>query len=92
MGKKAVHFIAAGRVQGVGFRFFVREQAVMLSLSGWVRNCSDGSVEGEVYGEAAAIELFVQQLQQGPRMAEVASLILEPIEFSRETAGFHIFR
>jgi acylphosphatase len=47
-----------GRVQGVGFRWFVQENARHLELSGWVRNATDGSVELEVEGNEAAIARF----------------------------------
>ena len=58
MEKENVRFFARaeGRVQGVGFRFFVQQNALELGLCGWVRNMEDGSVTMEVQGQAEAVE------------------------------------
>ena len=66
-----------GVVQGVGFRWFVRERARRLGLAGWVRNLPDGSVEVAAAGDDGQIELLKEQLRRGPRGAEVAAL--EPV-------------
>lgn len=47
---------ACGRVQGVGFRYFVQRQATALGICGWVKNCEDGSVRMLLQGERAAVE------------------------------------
>jgi acylphosphatase len=60
-----------GRVQGVGFRWFVRERAEGLGLVGWVRNRSDGAVELVAEGPAASLERLVDELREGPRGAYV---------------------
>lgn len=65
-------FLIAGRVQGVGFRAWVRSQALALNLHGSARNRSDGSVEVIVAGEATAIEALAGLLQDGPRLAQVS--------------------
>lgn len=59
--RNAIRFY--GRVQGVGFRYHVRHLADMLGLTGWVRNCYDGSVEMEVQGEEAAIARMLELLE-----------------------------
>ncbi|HXT17757.1 MAG TPA: acylphosphatase [Gemmatimonadaceae bacterium] len=66
-----LHVVVRGRVQGVGFRWFVREQARSLGLAGWVTNRSDGAVEAEADGSEAALSEFHQALAQGPRNARV---------------------
>jgi acylphosphatase len=66
---RAYHII--GRVQGVGFRWWVRTEAVGLGLSGWVRNEPDGSVAVEAGGSHHALERFERALQRGPPGAEV---------------------
>jgi acylphosphatase len=60
-----VHVIVGGRVQGVFFRAFTREEAVRLGLSGWVRNRPNGSVEAIIEGEKTAVERMLQWLHQG---------------------------
>lgn len=64
-----------GRVQGVGYRAFVHEQATRLKLCGWARNRSDGSVEALVGGDAASVEALIALLRRGPPGARVAELL-----------------
>ncbi len=58
------HILFYGRVQGVGFRYYAKYRARLLSLTGWVRNCYDGSVEMEVQGREADIRQMIGQLSQ----------------------------
>lgn len=60
-----------GRVQGVWFRDSTRRQALHLELSGYARNCADGSVEVLACGEAEALSALRDWLRRGPPMAEV---------------------
>lgn len=55
-----------GRVQGVGFRWFVRERARRLGLAGWVRNEPDGAVLVEVEGDAAGVGRLAEMVAEGP--------------------------
>ena len=66
-----VRLLVNGRVQGVGFRWFVREAARRHHLAGWVRNRSDGSVELEVSGEDGAYNDFLGTIREGPPGARV---------------------
>jgi acylphosphatase len=63
-----------GRVQGVGYRAFLRDRAIGLGLTGWVRNRLDGSVEACVLGEARAIEALVEALRRGPPGSRVTHI------------------
>jgi acylphosphatase len=66
-----VHLEVSGRVQGVGFRWFVCEKGRALGLSGWVRNRPDGSVELAATGDASALERLRGEVKRGPRGAWV---------------------
>lgn len=72
-------FQVHGRVQGVGFRYFVLDQAEGLGLAGWVRNEYDGTVSGEASGEPEAMEIFRRELERGPAMAYVSRLDWTPL-------------
>ena len=60
-----------GRVQGVGFRYFVRTAATRLGVTGWVRNTKDGSLRVEAEGSALSLNQLVEALQHGPSLASV---------------------
>ena len=66
--------VVRGRVQGVGFRWFVREHARTLGLAGRVCNRPDGGVEVEAEGDQPAIDSLLGFLRGGPRGAEVLGL------------------
>ena len=69
-----IHVVVRGRVQGVGFRWFVREAARDAQLAGWVRNRRDGAVELEAEGPTAALEAFRATIARGPDGAVVSSI------------------
>jgi len=87
-------FEVFGRVQGVGFRFFVWRRAESLGLVGWVRNRRDGSVEALAGGEPMQLELFAEQLRSGPRFARVdrVSVAEEDPSALAGWAGFDVRR
>jgi len=67
----ARRFLVRGRVQGVGFRWFVEREAHILQIAGWVRNDSDGSVEVLAMGTRDQLAGLRSRLQEGPRAARV---------------------
>jgi acylphosphatase len=71
---RARRFLVRGRVQGVGFRWFVEREAHMLGVNGWVRNNADGSVEVLAAGTAEQLAGLRSRLQAGPRAARVDSV------------------
>ena len=79
-----------GRVQGVGFRYYVKKQAEIFQLTGWVRNSADGSVVVMVQGEKAVIDTFTDYLRIGPTMARVINLVTTPVNFSELFTDFRI--
>ena len=68
------HLRIAGRVQGVGFRYFMERKAGELGVTGWVRNRHDGTVEAMVQGESEAVEAMVAAARRGPRAAIVTDV------------------
>lgn len=71
---KTMHVIVTGRVQGVGFRFFVENRAAVLGLRGWVRNLRTGQVEVLATGEEGVLQAFLEDLRVGPRLAKVTGV------------------
>jgi acylphosphatase len=80
MARAAARILVEGRVQGVGFRWWVVAQATGLGLAGWVRNLSDGRVEVLAIGEPDAIEQLTESCGRGPPGAMVRSVGTEAAE------------
>lgn len=79
MSQVAVKVYVYGVVQGVGFRFHTQAQAQMLELTGYVRNCDDGSVELVACGQSEAVEKILEWVRQGgPRYSRVDRVLTEP--------------
>ena len=70
-----VHFLVQGRVQGVGFRWFIQREATELGLRGWVRNTEDGDLEVVAAGEEADLDELRPSLRKGPRGSRVDRVI-----------------
>jgi acylphosphatase len=70
----ARRFLVSGRVQGVGFRWFVKDTATREGVAGWVRNLPDGRVEALVEGERDAVARVERALRSGPHHARVDRL------------------
>lgn len=86
---QARRFVVRGRVQGVGFRWFVEREAHMLGVSGWVRNNADGSVEVLAMGTREQLSGLRSRLQQGPRAARVDAVEEKD---AKPVAGLNSFR
>jgi acylphosphatase len=71
---KAVRYRITGRVQGVGFRYFVFRRASEIGVTGWVRNMADGSVETVVTGSDEQLRRMAASLAEGPRWSRVVSV------------------
>lgn len=74
------HLVVHGTVQGVGFREFMRREALKLRVAGWVRNRRDGTVEAVVHGAPGAVEAIVAWAGHGPTSAQVTSIEVEDAE------------
>jgi acylphosphatase len=72
--RRVVRLIVKGRVQGVGFRAFVEDEANLLALDGWVRNRRDGTVEALIAGPAEEVEMLIESAQRGPTASRVEAV------------------
>jgi len=81
---------ARGRVQGVGFRWFVQHAALQFGICGYVRNLYDGSVYIIAQAEEDALEMFSAAVQSGSRYARVDSLIVNKIDNAKMYHDFEI--
>jgi acylphosphatase len=79
VGQRTVHVVVRGAVQGVGFRWFVRQCARSLLVRGWVMNRSDGAVEMQAQGAAAAIDNLLAAVRGGPSGARVDACEVTPV-------------
>src|SRR5204862_110620 len=82
------HVTLRGRVQGVGFRFRLQEQAELAGVSGWARNLPDGRVEAVLQGEPEAVRRLVGWCREGPPGARVEHLELQWEEPTEPLRGF----
>lgn len=85
-----LHAIVTGRVQGVGFRYFVVDQAERLGVTGWVRNRWDNTVEVTAEGSRKALERLVLQLQRGPVSSHVSRVQVDWVPPSGEFLDFRV--
>lgn len=86
----SLHAYVSGYVQGVGYRWFARQHALLLGLTGCARNLRDGRVEVVAEGTRDALERFVATLRRGPEGADVAAVEVSWEAARHEFAGFSI--
>ena len=84
--KVTKHLIVHGRVQGVGYRAYMRMEAARLGVTGWVRNRADGTVEATVHGSPDDVSKILNCARHGPPAARVTSMQVN--EASGEYEGF----
>lgn len=83
-------YIVRGRVQGVGFRWFVESEARALGINGWVRNNPDGAVEVLAIGSNEQLSALHAKLRSGPRSARVDGIEVEPAQAPPNLNTFRI--
>lgn len=77
MSQEVRHLTITGRVQGVGFRYAMAMEAQALGVTGWVRNCANGSVEAMIAGTAEQVALLMHWARRGPPAAYVEHVAVE---------------
>jgi acylphosphatase len=80
MAEVARHVRVTGHVQGVFYRAWAQGQARELAISGWIRNCQDGSVEAHLQGEDGNVDRMIDRLRNGPSNARVDDVEVEDTE------------
>jgi acylphosphatase len=85
-----LHAWVDGHVQGVGFRYFVREKANLFSVTGWVRNIHDGRVELLAEGPRDRVDSLLEAARQGPRGSHVTEVRVEWADASGEFDAFRV--
>ena len=85
----ARRYLVIGRVQGVGFRYFVQDAAAREGVTGYVRNLPDGSVEALVEGDAEAVTRVERAIRSGPGGARVEDVSVDTLE---PTGAYRSFR
>lgn len=86
------HIVVYGHVQGVGFRYSVRQLAIEHGLNGWVKNNLDGTVEMEVEGEEKPLTVFIEKLKTGRfnRFCRIDDLSVKVMDNEKGFKTFHI--
>jgi acylphosphatase len=88
--REELHAVVHGRVQGIGFRYFVVEHALALGLRGFARNLSNGDVEVLAQGPRSALERLLLLLRQGPSSAYVTEVTTTWRQPTEHVSGFHV--
>jgi acylphosphatase len=90
MATCAKQIIVSGRVQGVGFRYFVQHVGNQMGLCGNVRNCADSTVEVVVEGDARKMADFIKQMEKGPSLSRVQRVEVVDIPVTGSYSSFLI--
>ena len=89
MPQQCIHAFISGKVQGVWFRAFTREQAQALGVTGWAKNLADGRVEVMLCGEQSKLQTLIKLLGRGPPLARVSG-IEQQLQDGQPLSGFTI--
>ncbi|KAH8809142.1 acylphosphatase [Xylogone sp. PMI_703] len=89
---KRIFFRVHGDVQGVGFRYYTRKRAVEYGLTGWVKNTSNGKVEGEAQGEESELKKLLKDVDNGPPHSHVVKVEKNEIDLVEGESSFEVTR
>jgi acylphosphatase len=89
---KTVRLIISGVVQGIGYRKWLKREANKFGVVGWVKNRSDGSVEAVCLGENNIIDMFIKQAWQGPPLAHVVQVDIQPYSGLETFSSFSVLQ
>ena len=83
--------IISGKVQGVGFRYWMQNLAINNNISGWVKNISSGDVEALIIGQEIEIQKLIKQCKIGPSSATIQKIQINDYNQNYSEKGFNIF-
>jgi acylphosphatase len=90
MEKVKVHIFISGRVQGVFYRNWTKNNATKLGLTGWVRNLPGGRVEAVFEGEKEKVEEMIKRCKKGPKIADVQKVEIRWGKYSGDLGDFRV--
>lgn len=89
-GKKRAHLVVKGDVQGVNYRYFAKDIAKKMGITGWTDNNPDGSVEMVIEGDSSRVDEFIAWCEQGSPMSTVDGVTVEKEGYTGEFKDFQI--
>ena len=85
------HLVISGKVQGVGFRYWIQNLAINNNISGWVKNRSSGDVEALIIGQEKEVQKLIKQCKIGPSSATIQNIQINDYNQDCLEKGFNIF-
>ena len=85
------HLVISGEVQGVGFRYWMKNLAINYNISGWVKNRSSGNVEALIIGQEKKVQKLIKQCKIGPSSAAIQHIQINDYNQDYSEKGFNIF-
>lgn len=88
----SIHLYISGKVQGVNFRYFTKQKADVLGVTGWIKNLDDGRVEIMAAGKQDKLNQLIEWCKQGPSPAHVTGVELKWQDVTNKYSDFTIIR
>ena len=88
---KKKHLIISGKVQGVGFRYWMQNLAINNNIGGWIKNRSLGDVEALIIGQEKEVQKLIKQCKIGPSSATIQNIQINDYNQNYSEKGFNIF-
>ncbi len=85
------YLVISGKVQGVGFRYWMKNLAINNNINGWVKNKMSGDVEALIIGEEKDVQKLIKLCEIGPRSAAIKNIKVNDYEHDHAKQGFYIF-
>ena len=88
---KKKHLVVSGKVQGVGFRYWIQNLAINNNIVGWVKNKLSGDVEALIIGQEKEVQKLIKQCKIGPNSATIQNIQINDYDLDYSKEGFNIF-